>query len=61
MIFLEANTKFNREEIIAWHNAFINDCPEGTLDKKHFVKLFKELQPNEKSIEKYAEFVFQGK
>lgn len=29
LIFLEANTKFNREKIIEWHNAFLADCPSG--------------------------------
>lgn len=23
LLFLEANTKFNREKIVAWHNAFL--------------------------------------
>ena len=29
LCFLEANTKYNREKIIQWHNAFLQDCPSG--------------------------------
>lgn len=56
--FLEANTQFKREKIIEWHNAFLHDCPEGTLDKKQFVKLYTQLEQGDKRVDKYAEFVF---
>jgi Ca2+-binding EF-hand superfamily protein len=60
LVFLEANTKFNREKIIAWHAAFISDCPSGRLDKKKFIKLYKELEPSETPVDKYAEYVFKA-
>ncbi len=60
LIFLESNTKFKREKIIEWHNAFLHDCPDGTLDKKQFTKLYSQLESGDKKIEKYAEFVFNG-
>jgi neuronal calcium sensor 1 len=41
LLFLEANTKFDRQKIIEWHGAFIADCPSGRLDKKQFIKLYK--------------------
>ena len=31
LCFLEANTKYNRDKIIQWHNAFLQDCPTGYL------------------------------
>ena len=59
--FLESLTKLSRQEILGWHNTFLSESPGGRLDKTHFVTLYTELQPNDKGIEKYAEFVFQGK
>ncbi|CAF0761121.1 unnamed protein product [Brachionus calyciflorus] len=60
LMFLEANTKFNREKIIQWHDAFLVDCPNGKLDKKLFVKLYTQLEPAEGKADKYAEFVFKA-
>ena len=60
LILLEANTKFNREKIIQWHNAFLQDCPSGKLDKKTFVLLYQQLEPAESKAEEYAEQVFKG-
>lgn len=31
LAFLEANTKFNREKIVQWHAAFLQDCPSGKI------------------------------
>lgn len=30
----------------------------GKLDKEQFIKLFKQLEPSDKKIEKYCDFVF---
>lgn len=60
LILLEANTKFNRDKIIQWHNAFLQDCPTGKLDKKTFVLLYQQLEPAESKAEEYAEQVFKG-
>lgn len=38
LMFLEANTKFNRERIIQWHNAFLIDCPNGIIQFFFLVK-----------------------
>jgi Ca2+-binding EF-hand superfamily protein len=55
--FLESNTKFTREKILQWHGAFLVDCPSGKLDKAEFIKLFKQLQPADRKVEKYCDFV----
>ena len=60
LMFLEANTRFNREKIIEWHMAFLSDCPNGRLDKKQFVRLFQQLEPTETKVDKYAECVFKS-
>lgn len=60
LVFLENNTKFNRDKILAWHGAFLTDCPTGKLDKKKFVKLYQELEPTETKVDRYAEYVFKA-
>ena len=36
------------------------DCPDGRLDKKQFIKLYQELEPADAKVDKYAEFVFNA-
>jgi Ca2+-binding EF-hand superfamily protein len=60
LVFLEANTKFNREKIIEWHTAFLFDCPNGKLNKASFIKLYQQLEPTEQKVDKYAEYVFKA-
>ena len=60
LVFLENNTKFNRDKILAWHAAFLSDCPTGRLDKKKFAKLYQELEPTETKVDRYAEYVFKA-
>ena len=31
--FLVKHTAYNSEEVVEWHNAFLEDNPEGTLGK----------------------------
>lgn len=31
LLFLEANTRFNREKILEWHAAFLQDCTDGKI------------------------------
>lgn len=33
---LLANTSFNREEIVKWHEGFIKDCPKGIISITFF-------------------------
>ncbi|KNC86363.1 calcium-binding protein NCS-1 [Sphaeroforma arctica JP610] len=34
-----------QRELQQWHNAFLKDCPSGTLDKDEFQKLYRQLFP----------------
>ncbi len=61
LVLLESNTNFNREKIVQWHAAFLKDCPNGKLDKKLFIKLYKQLEPTDGKVEKYSEYVFKSK
>ena len=38
---LKLNTQYNDEEIEAWHNGFLKDCPSGQLDRKQFLSLYR--------------------
>ena len=39
LLFLEANTRFNREKILEWHAAFLQDCTDGKFYYK--LKIYK--------------------
>jgi neurocalcin delta len=54
---LIANTTFNREQIIQWHEGFLKDCPKGELDKKKFTDVYKEFYPQGKA-DKFCAQVF---
>ena len=43
---LAVKTQLSREEIINWHKGFLKDCPNGKLDKKFFIKIYKQLYPD---------------
>ncbi len=57
------NTNMSRDQIIEFHQKFLQDCPTGILTKKEFVKMFQQLHPNEekrKKVEKFCEYVFKS-
>jgi len=56
--FLMNETNFKREEINAWHTAFLKDCPKGQLDKKKFTEVYSEFYPNGKA-DKFCSQVFK--
>ena len=39
--FLVKHTAYNSEEVVEWHNAFLEDNPEGTLGKVGLFSLVK--------------------
>ncbi|CAF4854772.1 unnamed protein product, partial [Rotaria socialis] len=46
---LKANTKFSEREIREWHAGFLNDCPNGKLDKKKFIEVHRQFYPQGKA------------
>lgn len=59
---LLASTDMNRDQILEFHENFLNDCPSGVINRKEFVKMFNQLQKNEdkkKKAEKFTEYVFR--
>jgi hypothetical protein len=59
---LVANTKFSAEQIQKLHYDFQQDCPNGRLEKKDFIRLFSALHPLESKqakAESYCDYVFR--
>ncbi len=57
---LVANTDFSREKILEWFDEFKAECKDGLLDKKAFIKFYKELLPNTGTSDEFASYVFKG-
>lgn len=59
--FIIANTDFDRNQILEWHNEFRQKCPNNLLDKANFVKFYKSLIPGDSNAEdKFCEHVFNA-
>jgi hypothetical protein len=59
---LLTSTDMNREQIIEFHENFLNDCPSGVITRKEFLKMFNQLQKSEAKklkAEKFTEYVFK--
>jgi Ca2+-binding EF-hand superfamily protein len=62
MNLLLKNTNMSRDQIVEFHQKFLQDCPSGILTKKEFVKMFHQLHTNEekkKKFEKFCEYIFK--
>ncbi|KAI3389149.1 hypothetical protein SNEBB_009812 [Seison nebaliae] len=57
--FLQRATKLSESEIRQWHGDFLKDCPNGKLDKKRFMKMYKQIYASSK-VEKICGFVFRA-
>ena len=59
--FIMANTDFERDQIIRWHEEFVRKCPSNKLDKSSFVEFFKKLIPGESpSEDEFCAAVFRA-
>lgn len=58
---LEQNTVLSRSQILQWFDDFQKECKSGGLDKKDFIRFYKELIPDHPNADKFCEYVFQGK
>lgn len=55
---LTKNTTYSRQQIQDWHSGFLRDCPNGKLDKKKFLEVYKKFYPEGKA-EKFCSQVFK--
>jgi Ca2+-binding EF-hand superfamily protein len=59
---LVKSTRFDREALRDFYASFIKDCPNGYLTKKDFLRIFKQLHPNQlqyNKFEPYCNYVFE--
>ncbi|CAF3143640.1 unnamed protein product [Rotaria socialis] len=56
---LKANTDYSDQEIREWHAGFIRDCPNGRLDKKKFIEVYKQFYPTGKP-ETFCKYAFDA-
>ena len=42
---ISRKTNLTKAEILKWHVEFLRDCPSGKLDKKLFIKIYKQSFP----------------
>ena len=59
---LELSTGMSKEQILDFHANFLEDCPNGYLTKKDFIRMFKVLHPDDvkrEKCDKFAEYVFK--
>ena len=57
---LEMTTSLKRDHVIDWYTDFKKECINGELNKKNFIRFYKELMPNHPNADKFCEFVFRG-
>jgi hypothetical protein len=58
---LSAQTGLPNGKIVEWFEDFKSECKNGELNRKSFVRFYKELLPKKsEDSEKYCEFVFNG-
>jgi Ca2+-binding EF-hand superfamily protein len=43
IIMLKSNTQYSESEIREWHANFLRDCPNGKLNKKQFIDMYKKF------------------
>lgn len=56
------STHFSRVELNSQYKGFINDYPNGRMNKKSFIKMFQEFAPAAHAIDKsnkFVEYVFK--
>ena len=45
MKFLLANTAYNKDTIVCWHQGFQKDCPSGRLSVEEFTEIYRTFFP----------------
>ncbi|KAF0872602.1 recoverin [Crocuta crocuta] len=56
---LQLNTKFTEEELCAWYQSFLKDCPSGRITRQDFQSIYAKFFP-EADPKAYAQHVFRS-
>ncbi|XP_035253808.1 recoverin b [Anguilla rostrata] len=56
---LKRNTKYSEEELCAWHNTFLKECPSGRISKEQFESIYASFFPDA-DPKAYAQHVFRS-
>ncbi|CAF1172921.1 unnamed protein product [Rotaria magnacalcarata] len=56
---LTTMTGYNREEVLKWHEKFLNDYPNGYMTRKQFILIYKSLFPKN-DAERFARHIFRA-
>ncbi|XP_049491317.1 recoverin [Panthera uncia] len=56
---LQLNTKFTEEELCAWYQSFLKDCPSGRITRQEFQSIYAKFFP-EADPKAYAQHVFRS-
>ena len=55
-----ANTGFTEDKVIEWYDHFIEQCPDGKLNKDEFISFYASLIPGDSSEEKeFCSLIFE--
>lgn len=56
---LQLNTKFTEEELCAWYQSFLKECPSGRITRQQFQTIYAKFFPDS-DPKAYAEHVFRS-
>merc|ERR1711953_1194830 len=59
LTYLAENTHFNADTIVEWHQGFMEDCPDGRMDKDKMQIMFKSIIPEGAAGEQFLEQLFR--
>lgn len=56
---LQLNTKFTQEELCAWYQSFLKECPTGHITQQEFASIYAKFFPDA-DPKAYAQHVFRS-
>lgn len=57
--YLLDTTNFTRQQIEEWHSGFLKDFPDGKLNKKKFIQIYKKSYPDG-NPDAFCEHIFRA-
>ncbi|XP_023335010.1 neuronal calcium sensor 2 isoform X2 [Eurytemora carolleeae] len=57
--WLSKNTHFSPANIVEWHKGFLDDCPDGRMNRDKMKEMFNAITPQGKSGEQFLDQLFR--